>query len=46
MNKENQHIGSSLNEFLEEEGLLETSQSLQSSNYSPGKSLNLLSGKG
>ena len=27
MNKENQHIGSSLNEFLEEEGLLETSQS-------------------
>ena len=26
MNKENQHIGSSLNEFLEEEGLLETSQ--------------------
>ena len=27
MNKENQHIGSSLNELLEEEGLLETSQS-------------------
>ena len=27
MNKENQNIGSSLNEFLEEEGLLETSQS-------------------
>ena len=27
MNKENQHIGSSLDEFLEEEGLLETSQS-------------------
>ena len=26
MNKENQNIGSSLNEFLEEEGLLETSQ--------------------
>ena len=26
MNKENQSIGSSLNEFLEEEGLLETSQ--------------------
>jgi antitoxin HicB len=27
MNKENQHIGSSLDEFLTEEGLLETSQS-------------------
>lgn len=27
MNKESQHIGSSLDEFLEEEGLLETSQS-------------------
>ena len=27
MNKENQHIGSSLDGFLEEEGLLETSQS-------------------
>ena len=27
MNKDNKHIGSSLNEFLEEEGLLETSQS-------------------
>ncbi len=27
MNKENQHIGSSLDDFLAEEGLLETSQS-------------------